>query len=120
ACSAEAATGEGGSAGCEAEGYPEGYRILDDSPIEARSSSSSSSRCGVCRCRGGVDEVVLELWDEYVREDEKAGGGGGGGGGGGRGGRGVQAAVKAAAAAARRGDRALTSPTICLTTGCST
>ncbi|CAM9878707.1 unnamed protein product, partial [Ectocarpus fasciculatus] len=88
-CSAEAATGEGGSADSEAEGSPEWYRIFDDpSPQKARnssggssSSSSSSSRCGVGRRRGGVDEVVLELWDEYVREDEKAGGGGGGAGG---------------------------------------
>ncbi|CAN0299700.1 unnamed protein product, partial [Ectocarpus sp. 12 AP-2014] len=75
-CSAEAATGEGGSADREAEGSHQWYRIFDDtSPVKARNSSgggssSSSSRCGVCRRRGGVDEVVLELWDEYVREDE--------------------------------------------------
>lgn len=30
-------------------------------------------RCGVCRqAERGLDEVVLEVWDQYIRDDDKA------------------------------------------------
>lgn len=31
-----------------------------------------SGRCEACRLAGrGLDEVVLEVWDQYIRDDDK-------------------------------------------------